>query len=182
MLTGGRSTRMGRDKAIVEVDGRALATIAADALRDAGATDVVAVGGDRVALEALGLRVLDDLSPGAGPLGGIVTALDAASEDVVVVLACDLPWVTPEAVVAVVDGLGTSNVAVPVVAGRPQQLLGAWRRSTALDSLRSAFSEGERAIWRAMASLRVTHVTLRDDAWAHDADVSEGLFPPVVDG
>ena len=86
---------MGTDKALLEVDGRALAVIVADALRTSGADRVVAVGGDLDGLSALGLDAVPDLHAGEGPLGGILTALDATTEDVVVVLACDLPGADP---------------------------------------------------------------------------------------
>src|SRR6185436_398763 len=91
VLTGGASQRMGTDKALIDVDGRALALSVADALRSAGATRVLAVGGDLVALRGLGLEAIPDQHAGEGPLGGILTALEATDEDVVVVLACDLP-------------------------------------------------------------------------------------------
>src|SRR5687768_5401850 len=90
VLTGGASRRMGADKALVEGDGLAMARRAADALWAAGATEVMAVGGDAQALGRLSLEVVRDLHPGEGPLGGILTALAATDEDVVVVLACDL--------------------------------------------------------------------------------------------
>ena len=51
---------MGTDKALLEVDGVALARRATDALNAAGATRVVAVGGDASSLTALGLDVLAD--------------------------------------------------------------------------------------------------------------------------
>ena len=82
---------MGTDKALLVVDGRPLAVVAAEALRGAGATDVFAVGGDRAGLEAAGLRWVADRWPGEGPLGALVTALDASTADVVAVLACDRP-------------------------------------------------------------------------------------------
>ncbi|MEY2478781.1 MAG: hypothetical protein QOG87_4096 [Actinomycetota bacterium] len=173
---------MGRDKALIEVDGRALACIAADALATAGADDVFAVGGDADALEALGLRVVADGWPGEGPLGGLVTALATATQDTVVVLACDLPGVTAEAVRALVDALVEYDGAVPVVAGRAQHLVAAWRRDQALGPLRSAFSGGERAIWRACDALRVAPVTFRDASWTRDADDADALFRGEPEG
>ena len=92
VLTGGRSTRMGTDKAFVEVDGRPMAGRVAAALRAAGAAEVLAVGGDLDRLPSLGFdRAVPDRHPGEGPLGGLLTALAAAGHDVVVVLACDVP-------------------------------------------------------------------------------------------
>ena len=70
---------MGRDKALLPVGGVPMALRVADALRAAGADEVVAVGGDATALAALGLTVVPDDHPGAGPLAAIVTALAAGA-------------------------------------------------------------------------------------------------------
>ena len=179
VLTGGRSRRMGRDKALLEVGGRPLATLAGDALRGAGAAEVLAVGGDGEALAGLGFRAVADRWPGAGPLGGVVTALEAAGEDVVVVLACDLPGVTVAAVAAVLDGLaGGADAAVPEVEGRRQVLLAAYRRWPCLPVLAAALDAGERAVHRALAPLVVAPVTLVDPAWAADVDTPADLARP----
>jgi molybdopterin-guanine dinucleotide biosynthesis protein A len=175
---------MGRDKALIEVEGRALAVIAADALGAGGADDVVAVGGDAPALADLGLRWVPDRFPGEGPLGGLITALESLEADVVVVLSCDLPHVTGEAVASVVAALAddAADAAIPVVDGHQQTLLAAWRRATALGPLRDAFLTGERAIWRAASALEVTAVALRVATWACDADHADALFPRPGEG
>lgn len=76
VLCGGASRRMGRDKALISLEGRALAVRVAEAVAAAGASGVVAVGGDLDGLRAAGLAAVPDRDgPGAGPLAGIVTAL-----------------------------------------------------------------------------------------------------------
>ena len=65
VLCGGASSRMGRDKATMDLRGRPMAQWVVDAMKDAGATTVVALG-DRPDLE---LPVLVDREPGSGPLG-----------------------------------------------------------------------------------------------------------------
>jgi molybdopterin-guanine dinucleotide biosynthesis protein A len=171
---------MGRDKALVEVGGRPLARIAADALRAAGAAEVVAVGGDGSALSALGLRWVPDRWPDEGPLGGVVTALEAAGEDVVMLLSCDLPAVTGEAVTAVLAGLSDGDVAVAMAGGRRQPLFAAYR-TRAVGLLEAAFLGGERSPSRALPRLAVAEVALAEEAWALDADgpddLTEGRFP-----
>src|SRR5690606_15244567 len=91
VLCGGRSRRFSPtvDKAMVEVDGVPMARRVAHALRAAGATGVVAVGGEREAAEALGLRWRADEVPQEGPVGGIVSAAD---------LAGGAPWCSPPAI------------------------------------------------------------------------------------
>ena len=77
VLCGGASRRMGRDKATLVLDGRPLAVRVADELAAAGALRVEAVGGDAEALVRAGLVHRPDRWPGEGPLGGIVTSLEA---------------------------------------------------------------------------------------------------------
>ena len=153
VLTGGASRRMGRDKALLRISGRALAVVVADAIVAAGADRVVAIGGDRAALVAEGLTVVPDRYPGQGPLGGILTALGHFEDSTqpVVVLACDLPAADPRNVAAVVQALGDLDgpaVAVPVVDGRRQWMHASWTPATA-PLLSAAFMDGERATWRA---------------------------------
>jgi molybdopterin-guanine dinucleotide biosynthesis protein A len=178
VLTGGASTRMGRDKAFLAVPGdaqrRPLARIAVDALRAAGASEVLAVGGDPDRLRAEidpALRTVADGWPGQGPLGGITTALAAAREPIVVVLACDLPHVTAEAVRAVVDAMdGGADAAVP---GR-HVLLAAYRR-TCRTVFEVAMRVGVRAPREALDGLHVADVALADPAWADNANTPADL-------
>jgi molybdopterin-guanine dinucleotide biosynthesis protein A len=173
VLCGGSSSRMGADKALIELDGAAMARRVGDALLAAGATRVVAVGGDADALRALGLEVVPDLHPGEGPLGGILTALDALGADVglVAVLACDLVDPDPAAVRAVVRHAAEHDVdvAAPAVDGRRHLHHAVWR-SAVLPRITAAFAAGERAPRRAVAALRVGEVPGIDPARVADAD------------
>lgn len=174
VLCGGRSRRMGTDKALLVVDGRPLAATVAAALRGAGADPVLAVGGDAEALARLGLRPVADRHPGEGPLGGILTALaQAGDDDLVVVLACDLPGVRAAGVRRVAGILRAhpdAAVAVPVVDDRREPLLAAWRPSIATAPLEAAFEAGERAVHRAIGALRVVEVHGLDPAEARNAN------------
>ena len=161
VLTGGASRRMGRDKALLVVDGSAMAVRVATALRGAGADPVLAVGGDLDALRALGLDAVADPDQGAGPLAGITTALGAlADAQIVAVLACDLPGATASAVAPVVDALRAApaaHVAVPVVGGRLQPLHAAWRPG-AVTAVRDALRDGRRAVRDVLSVLDVVTV------------------------
>lgn len=173
VLTGGRSQRMGRDKALVRIDGEPMAARAAYALKEAGALDVVCVGGDLEALRALGLVALDDEYPYAGPLGGVLTALAWANKPITVVTPCDLlaPTARPfrELVAALV--VSEATAAVPVVAGQWRPLPAALR-SVARPALADAFAKGERAVHRALERLDFVVV---DVGPLTDADTPEDL-------
>ena len=83
---------MGREKALLEVGGEALIQRTARLVESvAGAPTVI---GNAGAFLPLGLRAIEDEWPGAGPLGGIATALRASSSPWSLVVACDLPYLT----------------------------------------------------------------------------------------
>jgi len=92
VLAGGRSTRMGRDKAFIEFGGSMLLERAI-ALAKSAADDVFLIG-PKVQLQAYG-RVRQDQFPGQGPLAGIHAALRATSTDRNLILAVDTPFLTP---------------------------------------------------------------------------------------
>lgn len=153
VLCGGSSRRMGRDKALVELDGRPLVLVAARALLDAGAERVAAVGGDGAALAALGLEPVADDHPGEGPLGGLLSALRWALAPAVVVLSCDLVALGAPEVRAVLAGLAGApgaDLAAPRRGGQPQLLTAAYR-PRCLGPLAARFAAGERAVRRAVA-------------------------------
>jgi molybdopterin-guanine dinucleotide biosynthesis protein A len=141
VLMGGRSTRMGTDKATMFGDG------VVAALEAAGAGEI--------------LRVKDDDDPGNGPLGGIATALRVAAHDIVVVLACDLPNVQPDGIRAVVAAL-TDDAQVAMPPGEP--LHAAWRRSARAEVL-AAIAREELAVLAALDHLRVVEVSGIDPEW-----------------
>jgi molybdenum cofactor guanylyltransferase len=189
VLCGGRSRRMGTDKALLPIDGEPMAKRVATALEAAGATQVIAVGGDAAALAGLGLSTVPDVDPmsGNGPLVGIVTALEALESEIVLVVGCDLVSPSAEAMAATVAALGAvpdGDVGVPSPGGGgiPQWLHAAWRRSV-VRPLADQLSGGERAVHRAVAAaaLRVVEVTGLAAATLADADTPADL-PPHVRG
>lgn len=169
VLTGGRSRRFGRDKALVEVDGTTLAARVAAALAAGGCRDVVAVGVELPGLDRTGLPLVTDRWPGAGPLGGVLTALDHAGTDVVVA-ACDLVDLDPATVAVVIEagsvepgsGAEPVDVAIATVTGR-HVALARWNRS-ARQMLRARFEAGERSWKGALDSLQVRRVEVSPSA------------------
>ena len=163
VLTGGASTRMGQDKALLAIDGSEMASIVAASLLAAGAREVLTVGGDLAALSSLhGVdRSVPDDDPGEGPLAGILTAMRYCVDDVVVVLACDTPAITSAATLALLEALladSTAGVAYAEVDGRVQPLTAAWRISRSWDLVSDAFARGERAPRSVFTSLRAIAV------------------------
>lgn len=166
---------MGTDKALLMLEGEPFVRRVVAALVDAGAAEVVVVGGDGDRMASLGIEVVPDRWPGEGPLGGLLTALDWSPEDVVVVAGCDQPWLDAASVARLVEALdrdAAADAALPVAGGRRQPLPGAYRRRSAA-ARRAAFDAGERAL--AAGLERVVAVTGLDPARLRDVDCSEDL-------
>src|SRR5690606_19254867 len=94
VLAGGRSSRMGRDKAFLVIEGQTLISRQVALLRAADCDDVLISGRAGVNYAVTGARVVYDSGEGLGPLSGIVAAFSAMKHDRLVVLAVDLPAMT----------------------------------------------------------------------------------------
>jgi molybdenum cofactor guanylyltransferase len=94
ILAGGQSRRMGRDKALIEIDGQTLVARQAALLRSIWAREVIISGRPGVSYGVEGARVVYDAWIDAGPLAGLAAGLEAAASSWTMVLAVDLPLVT----------------------------------------------------------------------------------------
>lgn len=148
---------MGRDKALIPLGGTPLALRMARVLGQAGAQAVAAIGGDAARLAELGMGCVSDEHPGAGPLGGVLTALHWSPTPLVVVVAVDLVDLDPATVRRLVSVAAEGDVAVAHT-GRDEPLCAAWAVACCEPAVRAAFAAGERAVHRAWAALRVVRV------------------------
>jgi len=141
ILAGGKSTRMGTDKAFVPLDGRTLLARALDLARQL--TSDVRIVGDREKFAPFA-PVVEDIFPGCGPLGGIHAALRSSQSDLNVILAVDTPFVS----LALLQHLITrarktpsAAVTVPRASGGWQPLCAVYRREFA-DAAEQALTQG----------------------------------------
>jgi molybdopterin-guanine dinucleotide biosynthesis protein A len=121
VLAGGRSTRMGRDKALLELNGRPLIKIALEKLRVLVFTPRIA--GSRSDLSSFAPAIPDNY-PDSGPLGGIEAALAASNTELNLFLPVDLPLLSVEFLRWMVERAQcTSAIAtIPRLQGYPQPL------------------------------------------------------------
>ncbi len=94
LITGGRSSRMGADKAFLDWHGRPLWEVQLAKLRAAGAAEVLVCGRREQVFAGDGFRLIPDRREDLGPLSGLANALRAASHDSALVLAVDMPFIT----------------------------------------------------------------------------------------
>jgi molybdenum cofactor guanylyltransferase len=156
VLVGGRSSRMGRDKARLPFRGASLGEFVARTVEEA-AGSVVLVG-DPAEYSEFPFPVIADLHPGAGPLGGILTVLHHTSADWNLVVACDMPGLLADGLRRILDAAEQSgaDALVPTgPSGVPEPLCAVYHRRS-LGGLEAAFASGERKVTVALAGVRAT--------------------------
>lgn len=94
ILAGGKSSRMGRDKAWIELDGRPLLALAVEKIQPLGVEEIYISGRADVDYSTLNFPVLHDNQTECGPLGGIERALAACRAPLLLVLAVDMARMT----------------------------------------------------------------------------------------
>ncbi len=152
VLVGGRSSRMGRDKALLPVGGVPMALLQARKLERL-CTRVSFVGKEPGALAALGYPFVADGTDERAAIHGLVAALAASPEEECVVLAADLPFVPAELLEALRarrEAIGAPAV-VPWDGKGPQPLCSAWS-TRALPALRASAATGDLSLHRALES------------------------------
>ena len=128
LIAGGRSSRFGSDKRLVEYEGEPLLERAGRVMCEALGELPVMVGNDVIPLSDQAWRVITDARPEAGPLGGIVAALEDCSTDWVMALAVDLPLICCADLQFLADACNdTADVLTLSVDGRPEPLVALYR-------------------------------------------------------
>src|SRR5579871_2149080 len=163
ILAGGKSARMGQDKALLEVDGRSLIAQVVATVRPLVSEIVVVADVPEKYDNALG-RIVADLLPGVGPVGGILTGLTALGEGSHLVVSCDMPALNVRVLQFLLEAATPEwDAVVPETAGRPEPLCAVYQH-TAAPKLRAFLDTGRRAAYQALECLqtrRVDEETLR---------------------
>lgn len=157
MLTGGRSTRMGRDKALLPFRGRTLVEWVSEQVREAaGAVSLVGAPERYAHLE---IPCLAERYAGCGPLSGIEAALRQGAAEWSLVVACDMPGVAAPFLAELLAGAGAGVDAVVAVdeAGRVEPLCAVYG-AAALPAVERALEGGSYAVQDVLRSLRLKRV------------------------
>jgi molybdopterin-guanine dinucleotide biosynthesis protein A len=146
LQAGGKSTRMGTDKALLEFLGTPLIIRLRDRFLP-HATDLIIVTNNIRGYENLGLPLYQDLIPDRGALGGLYTALAVASQPLVGLIAADMPFASPELIVKEMELImeGDYDAVIPSSTGGIEPLHAVYRRESCLPLVKDAI---DKDLWR----------------------------------
>jgi molybdopterin-guanine dinucleotide biosynthesis protein A len=132
ILCGGRSSRMGQDKTMLELGGQTMLARAVAFWKPLCRAVLLAAGqeGHFAEIPAGAVQVFDRY-PGCGPLGGVHAGLLAAETDYVIVSAVDMPFLDDDAARRLLDACQGHDACIFQKDGRPEPLFGVYRRTCA---------------------------------------------------
>ncbi len=169
VLCGGRSTRMGRDKASLPFGDETLLERAIRVVREVADEVIVVtrkVEGGGNPFWGVPVCLVHDPVANLGPLAGIAAGLSASTTDLNIVIACDMPLIRPAVLQRLVDLRGDADICLAVVDGQASPLCAVYRAGVA-GVAQELLASGER---RVMALLDRVHTQRVDAAAFRDID------------
>lgn len=164
VLAGGMSRRLGRNKAVEIVGGQTLIQRVVSKLECLDPPTIVVVA-ELEQSEALDLptstRVVTDIFPGCGSLGGIYTGLSNITSDWGLVVACDMPFLDKSVIHHIIGKCKGNDVVAPVVGGRPEPIHAAYSK-TCIPHIKERLQSNELKISGFFDKVRVAFVPETD--------------------
>jgi molybdopterin-guanine dinucleotide biosynthesis protein A len=165
LLAGGQNSRYGSPKALEQVGGRTILERALGTLQEVAGPPVI-VANDSAPYEIAGRPIRPDVRPGAGVLGGILTAVLWAAErerDAALVLACDMPFVAPGLLRRLVADAAPKAVSIAASDGpRGMEPLCAVYGVECAAAIEAALDRGDRAIISFFSDVDVRRLPLAE--------------------
>lgn len=160
ILSGGKSSRMGTNKALLKINEKTNVERIADTLKGLF-DDIILVTNDPKTYQFLELTMVSDHYPGMGPLAGIHAGLNASNYDVNFIVACDMPFVSGELAKTLVNKCIDYDAVIPVINEMQHPLFAVYRKKI-VNQVEKNIEDGRLAIKGLLDHLNVLYVTEKD--------------------
>lgn len=137
---GGQSSRMGRDKGLVPLAGIPMIEHVLERVKGLG-DEILITTNEPADYRFLGLPLYSDENPGSGALEGLRTALRSASGDEVLLVACDMPFLSRQLLEHLIAERDAAEVTIPEFDDRLQPFCCLYKRRC-LHAVEAALAEG----------------------------------------
>ncbi|QKY69165.1 molybdenum cofactor guanylyltransferase [Lentibacillus sp. CBA3610] len=157
ILSGGQSSRMGKTKSLLEIDGKSAIEHIADELKKY-AHHLAVITNEPATYQFLELDLYKDRYENMGPLAGIESAIHHIEADVYVFAACDMPFVHQDVYRYLVQSLNQAEAVIPVYHDRMHPLSGVYTKNV-LPKIQKLLDNDQRKIRALFDSITVNYVT-----------------------
>ena len=127
ILSGGKSSRMGTNKALLPFNEKTNIERIKDKLQIVF-DEVILVTNDPETYQFLNIKTVTDLYPGKGPLAGVHAGLSASNYEENIIVACDMPFASAELAEILVKNLKHYDALVPIIGGKQHPLFAAFQK------------------------------------------------------
>ena len=168
ILAGGKSTRMGTDKALLKIEGETLLNRAVKLCQSVCNQIIISSYSADHDVEGI-IRIQDEIE-NCGPMGGIYSCLKHASNDWSFIISVDAAFVTPEFVHFLAENRSSFNAVVPMHERGKEPLIAMYHKNCA-ESLKMGLESGNFKMYNLLENLDVNFVDAK--RWK---DQNPGLF------
>lgn len=142
ILTGGKSSRMQTNKALLKLGDKTVIEIIASKLKIIF-NDILISVSDYKEYDFLNLPQVKDVFNGKGPLAGIHSALKYSSTEKNFIISCDMPLISAELITYLININSDKSILLPKANGKIQQLCGIYSKSV-IDEIENIFKLSEK--------------------------------------
>jgi molybdenum cofactor guanylyltransferase len=157
ILSGGKSRRMGTNKALLPISEKPSVERIKDEL-EKSFQDIILVTNHLEAYQFLNIKMVSDRYPGKGPLAGIHAGLIASSNEINLVAACDMPFVSAGLGAILVENLKEYDAVIPVIEGKQHPLFAVYRR-TIIEKIENCLEHDNLRMIHLLENLNVLYLT-----------------------
>lgn len=157
ILAGGKSSRMGTNKALLKIGGQTVIERILNGLQHT-VTDFIIVTNSMEEYSFLHLPMVEDHWKGKGPLAGIHAGLSASKTDKNLIVACDMPFVSPKLGTILLDQLCEYEGAVPCIHKKQHPLFAAYRKEVK-EEAKCAIEQGQLRMQNFLKQIHVKFLT-----------------------
>jgi molybdopterin-guanine dinucleotide biosynthesis protein A len=155
ILAGGKSSRMGREKGLLEIHGKQLISYGIDLL--SMYTDRILISSGNPDYQTFRLEMVPDSVTGQGPAAGLAAALKKSTTTWNLIIACDLPFLEPALIDSLLENSDHNQVVIPVHGDVQEPLAGLYHQTCAED-FESAVSSGNLALHKILLTMKVHYL------------------------
>ncbi|PAE43550.1 molybdenum cofactor guanylyltransferase [Bacillus sp. 7884-1] len=174
ILAGGKSSRMGTNKALLKLNEKTTIERMVDILK-IYFDDIILVTNDMESYQFLGVKMVSDHYPGKGPLAGFHAGLMASDYDVNFITACDMPFIAGELAATLVNMIDHHDALVPVINGKMQTLCAVFQKKS-VAKIEECIENGRLPIKHLLEHLNVLYVTEKELQAYSNIDMERVFF------
>ncbi|MEO8116049.1 MAG: molybdenum cofactor guanylyltransferase [Bacteroidota bacterium] len=126
ILAGGKSSRMGSDKGLLNFNGKPIVQIIIEQLKPS--VEKIIIVSMNAAYKKFGMEVIPDLMKEKGPAGGIHAALSHSNSEQIFVVSCDMPNITTNTIQYMIEHASHSEITLALNHGKAEPLFGVYSK------------------------------------------------------